>query len=338
MNFSKDISLKKLNTFGVDVRCKLFHTVSCVEEAKKIIISKEFNENKYLILGGGSNLLFIKNFDGLIIKNEIKGFEILHEDKYSKTIKVGAGENWHKLVLWSVKSGLSGLENMALIPGNVGAAPIQNIGAYGSEVKDVIQQVRLLEIDNGNELTLNNENCEFEYRNSIFKKNLKNKVIITHVSFKLNKQPNNNTEYGDIAKEIKNMGEEVSTESICNAVIKIRERKLPNPEDIGNCGSFFKNPIISNEKFHRLVKKYPGIVGYELSDTETKIAAGWLIEKCGWKGYRTGDVGVHEKQALVLVNYKNGTGEEIISLAGKIQKSVHEKFDIQILPEVNIIG
>lgn len=338
MKLQKNISLQHLNTFGIDVSCKLFCTVSSTKEIERLLSCEEFIENNVLILGGGSNLLFTKDFNGLIVKNEVRGFETLSESKDNKIIKVGAGENWHQFVLWSIENGLSGIENMALIPGNVGASPMQNIGAYGAEAKDVIDKVWAIEIENGKELILSNKDCQFQYRNSIFKNALKDKLIITHVSFKLSKTPKNNTEYGAIMQEIKDLDIDVSTKSICNAVINIRKRKLPNPDEIGNSGSFFKNPIISTSKFKDLQNKNPEIVGYKISETKTKVAAGWLIEKCGWKGYRKGDAGVHKNQALVLVNYGKATGEDIISLATKIQESVKEKFDIDIHPEVNIIG
>lgn len=337
MKVLKDISIQKLNTFGIDVKCKLFCKIENENDFLKLIISDEFKNNRTLILGGGSNLLFTKNFDGLIIKNEIRGKEIIEDSKNTKTIKVGAGENWHEFVLWSIKEGLSGIENMALIPGNVGASPMQNIGAYGAEAKNVIENVFAINKKNGESIVLNNSECNFKYRDSIFKHDLKDKVFITHVSFILNKTPNNNTTYGDIEKEIESLNLDISTESICKAVIKIRERKLPNPSEIGNSGSFFKNPIISSSKFLNLQRKFPNIIGYKISSKTTKVAAGWLIEKCGWKGYREGDAGVHTKQALVLVNYGNANGKQIQSLAQKVQLSVKKKFDIQLSPEVNMI-
>jgi UDP-N-acetylmuramate dehydrogenase len=338
MIFSENISLKQQNTFDIDVTCKLFCTIQSQQDISDLIHSDEFKNNKNLILGGGSNLLFTKDFNGLVIKNNITGKEIMSETNDLKTVKIGAGENWHQFVLWSIEKGLSGIENMALIPGNVGASPMQNIGAYGAEAKDVIENVWAINIENGEELIFSNSDCNFQYRNSIFKNELKEKVIITHVSFNLSKTPNNNTKYGAIKEEIQNLGLEISTESICKAVINIRERKLPNPAEIGNSGSFFKNPIISTTQFEEIQKQLTRIVGYKVSETETKVAAGWLIEQCGWKGYRKGDAGVHKNQALVLVNYGNAKGEEIISLSKEIQHSVKEKFEIEIHPEVNIIG
>ena len=338
MNFSKNISLKKLNTFGIKANCKLFTEVHSKSHIKKLVQSEEFKKNNYLILGGGSNILFTKDFDGIIIKNEIKGINIISENDYNKKIKVGAGENWHKFVLWSIENGLSGIENLALIPGNIGASPMQNIGAYGVEVKDVIDKVWGINLTDGKEHIFTNSECKFKYRDSIFKNELKDKIIITHVSFNLSKIAKHNTSYGAINEELSRLGIEKSTKNICNAVINIRKRKLPNPDEIGNSGSFFKNPIIKSSKFKKLQNFYPDIVGYRMSDAETKVAAGWLIDKCGWKGYRKNDAGVHNNQALVLVNYGEASGKEIILLSKRIQKSVKEKFNINIYTEVNIIG
>ena len=338
MEFQKNISLKEFNTFGMDVNCSLLYNITSENEIINILDSEEYQNNKHLILSGGSNLLFTTDFDGLILKNNIKGIEVVFEDNNHTYLKVGAGENWHDFVLWTIKQGLSGLENMSLIPGNVGTAPIQNIGAYGVEVKDVITKVRGINLEEKKLFTLSNVDCDFRYRDSIFKNKLKDKIIITEVIFKLSRKAQHNTKYGAILEELQNLGLEISTTNISKAVISIRERKLPNPKELGNSGSFFKNPIINNTQFSELQKKFPEIVGYKNSETETKIAAGWLIEQCGWKGYRKGDAGVHKNQALVLVNYGNAKGEEIISLAKEIQQSVKDKFGIKIHPEVNIIG
>ena len=338
MDFEKNISLRKLNTFGVNVKCKFYCKVQSEKEMVSVINSEEYKNNSHLILSGGSNVLFLKDYDGLIIQNEIKGKQITEEKSESTILRVGAGENWHQFVLWSIKNGLSGLENMALIPGNVGSSPMQNIGAYGVEVKDFIVSVEGLNLDTKEAFILKNSECNFEYRDSIFKQELKEKVMITHVNFELSKTPINNTKYGAIKEEIKSLGLPVSTESICKAVINIRTRKLPNPEVIGNIGSFFKNPVISTSEFLKIQKQFSEIVGYKVSDTKTKVAAGWLIDQCGWKGYRKGDAGVHKNQALVLVNHGNATGEEILSLSKEIQQSVKDKFKIDIHPEVNIIG
>ena len=338
MIFSNNISLKKRNTFGINVKCKLFYEINNKGNLKELIKSNQFKQNNYLILGGGSNILFTEDYDGLIIKNEIRGIDIIEEDDETKKIKVGAGENWHQFVLWTIKNELSGIENLALIPGNVGASPIQNIGAYGVEVKDFIDKVWTINLKNGKEKIFTNSECKFKYRDSIFKNELKDQYIILYVSFKLSKLPMLNTKYKDINNELLSLSLEKSTKNICNAVINIRKRKLPDPKKIGNSGSFFKNPVIEKEKFEYLKKIYPNIIGYKISSTEIKLAAGWLIDQCGWKGYRYKDAGVHKNQALVLVNYGEATGREIINLAEKIQNSVKKKFDVNIYPEVNIIG
>jgi len=338
MEFTNNISLKNLNTFGINVKCKVYCKVKSKKDVISVINSEEYKNNSHLILSGGSNILFLKDYEGLIIQNEIKGRKIVEEKSESTILRVGAGENWHQFVLWSIKNGLSGLENMALIPGNVGASPMQNIGAYDVEVKDFIVSVEGVNLDTKKSFILKNSDCNFEYRDSIFKHELKEKIIITHVNFELSKTPINNTKYGAIKEEIRSLGLPVSAESICKAVINIRTRKLPNPEVIGNIGSFFKNPVISTSDFLKTQKQFSEIVGYKVSENETKVAAGWLIDQCGWKGYRKGDAGVHKNQALVLVNHGNATGEEIISLSKEIQQSVKDKFKIDIHPEVNIIG
>ena len=281
--------------------------------------------------------MLTKNYDGLVFANEIKGIEIVSENENHTIIKVGAGEIWHDFVLWSIENNLSGIENLALIPGLVGASPMQNIGAYGMEVKDVIESVDYVEINSGNKKTMENSACNFGYRDSIFKHELKGEVVLTKVIFKLSKTPLNKTTYGAIADELKNLKKEASPKNIAEAVINIRSRKLPNPAELGNSGSFFKNPIIKTSMFEELKKEFPAIVGYNVSEIETKIAAGWLIDNAGLKGYRKGDAGVHKNQALVLVNYGKATGLEIINLAKEIQNMVKTKYGIQIEPEVNIL-
>jgi len=281
--------------------------------------------------------LLTQDFDGLILHNKIAGICILEDNEEFSIVEVGAGVNWHEFVQWSVSQELSGVENLALIPGTVGASPVQNIGAYGMEVKDTITKVHAFEIKKRTTKTFSNEECKFEYRNSVFKITLKDKIIITKVEFKLLKTPLNKTTYGAIEEELKILKLNPSPKNIANAVINIRNRKLPNPEELGNSGSFFKNPIISTSKFNSLKKDFPDIVGYKISDNETKLAAGWLIEKAGLKGYRDGDAGVHKNQALVLVNHGNASGQEINNLSRKIQKTILEKYGIQIEPEVNIL-
>ena len=337
MNFSENYSLKNHNTFGVDAKAKYFATFNSEEELADLLKSEITQKEPLFILGGGSNILLTKNFDGLVLANEIKGIEIVSENENYNTIKVGAGEVWHDFVLWSIDKNLSGIENLALIPGLVGASPMQNIGAYGVEVKDVIESVDFIEIDSGNKKTIENSACNFGYRDSIFKHELKGKVVITKVVIKLSRRPLNKTTYGAIDGELKNLNLEASPKNIAQAVINIRNSKLPDPKVLGNSGSFFKNPVIETTKFEELKKEFPEIVGYKVSETETKIAAGWLIDNAGLKGYRKADAGVHKNQALVLVNYGNATGLEIINLAKEIQEVVKEKYGIQIELEVKIL-
>ncbi len=337
MNFSQNYSLKHYNTFGIDVKAKYFATFNSEEELTNLLGSKIIQKEPLLILGGGSNILFTKDFDGLVLANEIKGIEIISENANYSTIKVGAGEVWHDFVLWSIEKDLSGIENLALIPGLVGASPMQNIGAYGVEVKDVVESVDFIEIDSGNKKTIENSVCNFGYRDSIFKHELKGKVVITRVILKLSRTPLNKTTYGTINEELKNLNLEASPRNIAQAIINIRSSKLPDPKVLGNSGSFFKNPVIETIKFEELKKEFPEMVGHKVSGKETKVSAGWLIDNAGLKGYRKENAGVHKNQALVLVNYGNATGLEIINLAKKIQEVVKEKYSLQIELEVNIL-
>jgi len=334
---SSNFCLKNYNTFNVSVKAKLFFEFNDEKSVIELIKNKKFQNEKKLVLGGGSNLLFSKDFDGLILKNNILGIKKISETKESIDIEVGAGENWHDFVIWSVENNLSGIENLALIPGLVGASPIQNIGAYGVEVKDSIIGVRFVEVSTGNIITYTNKQCKFEYRNSIFKKDLKNKTIITKIIFRLSKTDLNITKYGAIKSELELLKKEPSNKNICDAVINIRSRKLPDPKKLGNSGSFFKNPIISNEKYLLLKNKFPEVIAFKESEKEMKIAAGWLIEKAGWKGFKKNNVGVYKNQALVIVNYGGAKGKDIIEFSKKIQNSILEKFQIKISPEVNII-
>ena len=335
--FEENFSLKKLNTFGINAKAKFFTEFDSVLELKDIINSNIYKNNKTFILGGGSNVLLTQDYDGLVIQHRIIGTCILEDNDNNIIVEVGGGVNWHEFVMWSVRQELSGVENLALIPGTVGASPIQNIGAYGMEVKEIIYKVTALEIATQEIKTFSNEDCNFEYRNSIFKEELKNKFIITKVEFKLSKTPLNKTTYGAIKEELKTLNLEANPKNIADAVINIRNRKLPNPSKIGNCGSFFKNPIISTERFEELQREFPNIVGYKMGDTETKVAAGWLIDNAGLKGYRKGDAGVHRNQALVLVNYNNASGQDIINLSELVQEVILEKYAISIEAEVNFI-
>ncbi len=338
MIIQKDIQLKPFNTFGIEATAKYFIEVSSIEQLQEILQNPDYQSTERLILGGGSNMLLTKDFEGLVIKIAIKGFEVVNENEDNIWLKVGAGVVWHDLVLQCVNQNYAGMENLSLIPGTVGAAPMQNIGAYGIEIKEVFEELQALEIATGEIKNFDKAMCNFGYRESIFKHEAKGKYIILNVTFKLNKRPTFHIEYGAIKDTLAEMNiSEMSIKAISDAVIHIRQSKLPNPAEIGNAGSFFKNPEIPNSQFETLKAQFPTIPSYPVSDTTTKVPAGWLIEQAGWKGQRFGNVGVHAKQALVLVNYGGGKGEEIKDLSQKIQASVKEKFGIQLSVEVNFI-
>ncbi|UOB16992.1 UDP-N-acetylmuramate dehydrogenase [Abyssalbus ytuae] len=332
-----NISLKNYNTFGIDIKAKNFISVNTVNDLEEVLKLQQYPEK--FVLGGGSNVLLTKNVDALVIHINIKGIELISETNTHVLIKAKAGENWHEFVLWTLKQNYGGLENLSLIPGNVGTAPIQNIGAYGVELKDSFHECDVINIKTQDKHKFSLKECHFGYRDSIFKNKERGKYIITSVTFKLTKNNHHfNTSYGAIQERLNELGITNPTlKDISNAVISIRKSKLPDPKEIGNSGSFFKNPVISKNVFKDIVNQFPNAPHYILNDSEIKLPAGWLIEQCGYKGKRYGDAGVHEKQALVLVNYGNATGKEIIELAEKIQKSVKEKFNIHIEPEVNII-
>jgi len=332
-------NLKQFNTFGIEVYAKEFIEISKKDDA--INYFKTFDPNKnILIIGGGSNLLLTTDFNGLVIKNNLRGIEVISEDENEISLRVGAGENWHEFVMYCVEKNYAGIENLSLIPGNVGASPMQNIGAYGIEVKEVISSVEAIEINSGKLRHFNNEECQFAYRSSVFKTSLKDKYFISSVTFLLKKKATFKIEYGAIQQQLKANGVDegaLSIKAISDAVIQIRQSKLPDPKKIGNSGSFFKNPIVSSDKKNELITSYPDMPFYELDADNIKLAAGWLIEQAGWKGYREGDYGVHEKQALVLVNYGQAKGEEIFMLSEKILNSIQEKFGVSLEREVNII-
>jgi UDP-N-acetylmuramate dehydrogenase len=332
-------SLKPFNTFGIDVNAAYFVTVTSLQELQEILHSSICNNKKHLILGGGSNILFTKDFDGLIIKAALRGIDIVNENEETITIKVASGEVWHELVMHCVKNNWGGLENLSLIPGLTGAAPIQNIGAYGVEIKNVIDEVHGIDLSTGELRSFKNEECCFGYRESVFKHELKEKYFISSVTLTLTKKSHQfNITYGAIHDTLKSMNIITPTvQSISDAVIAIRQSKLPDPRVIGNAGSFFKNPTITPQHYQSLQKSFPQIPFYPSVNQEVKVPAGWLIEQCGWKGKKINNIGVHTHQALVLVNYGNGNGEEIFSLAMKIAASVKEKFNITLTPEVNII-
>ena len=342
IRIEKDESLLPFNTFGIDVKAAHFTRIEDVEQLQTLLQSPVFKEETHLFLGGGSNILFTKDFDGLVIKTEIKGIERIEEDQSHALLKVGAGEVWHDVVMHCVKNNLGGIENLSLIPGTTGASPIQNIGAYGVEVKDVIKFVDVIELSSGQKKVFTNEECRFGYRESVFKHEQKEKYFISSVTLSVTKENHQLiTNYGAIQEKLKAMNvhdaRDITIQSISDAVIKIRSSKLPDPKVIGNAGSFFKNPSITQEQYASLQQRYPKIPGYSSINQHVKVPAGWLIEQAGWKGKRFDHVGVHEQQALVLVNYGSARGEEILQLANKIQHDVEEKFNITLTPEVNVI-
>jgi UDP-N-acetylmuramate dehydrogenase len=336
MEENKDLST--LNTFGLYAKAAKFLSIESAEEAQAFFANPPKEE--ILILGGGSNILLKNDFKGIVVYNEIKGIHLESEDVESVLIRANAGENWHEFVMYCIDKGYAGVENLSLIPGKVGASPMQNIGAYGVEVKEVIESVEAVSTLDGSFRIFSNAECDFDYRSSVFKTSLKGQYFITSVLFRLHKRPTFKTSYGAIQDQLAKMGieeNELTIKAVSDAVIAIRQSKLPDPKEIGNSGSFFKNPIIDLSKYEDLKKQYPEMPAYPAKEGSIKVAAGWLIEQAGWKGFREGDYGVHQKQALVLVNYGNATGEEIYGLSERIIESVKEKFGISLEREVNII-
>ncbi|WP_417939731.1 UDP-N-acetylmuramate dehydrogenase [Flavobacterium sp. RS13.1] len=337
MQIQSNFSLKNYNTFGIEASAKQFVAVHSIEELKTILSANK-NEKKF-ILGGGSNMLLTKDIDALVIHIDLKGKKVIKEDDDFVWVESQAGEVWHDFVLYTIDNNFGGLENMSLIPGNVGTTPVQNIGAYGTEIKDTFVSCEAINIDTQEMKTFTNAECNFGYRESIFKNEVKDQYIITSVVFRLTKRNHKiNTSYGDILAELaKNNISEPTLKDVSNAVIAIRKSKLPDPKELGNSGSFFKNPILLKSDFEQIHKKFPEMKFYEVSETEVKVPAGWLIEQAGFKGKRFGDAGVHKNQALVLVNYGNATGQEILAVSKQVQKTVFETFGIHIEAEVNVI-
>lgn len=335
MEIKTNFSLKNHNTFGIDVPAARFVTTETLEELRTACST--FGD--FLVLGGGSNILLTRPVEIPVIHVALKGIEIIHENEDIVKVAVAAGENWHNFVLWAIENDYGGIENLSLIPGNVGTAPMQNIGAYGVEIKDTMDYLVALEVATGDIKTFSNRDCRFGYRNSVFKNIHKGKFIITKVVFKLSKKNHRtNISYGAIKQQLESQGiTEPTIKDISNAVIAIRQSKLPDPAELGNSGSFFKNPVVSDDFFNKMEKQFPDLPHYRLSETEVKIPAGWLVEQCGFKGKRFGDAGVHKKQALVLVNYGNASGKEILQLSQKIQATVLQKFGIPLEAEVNIV-
>ena len=335
MKIQQNISLKEYNTFGIAANAKRFISVSSVYELQQLLKT----EKEVFLLSGGSNMLLTKDIDMLVVHLNITGVSIDTEDDKHVYLTVNAGEDWHEFVLWCIANDYGGIENLSLIPGNVGTCPIQNIGAYGVEVKDTITKVEGLEVATGKLVSFSNEDCKFGYRNSIFKNTHKGKIVLTSVGFKLTKKDHQlNTSYGAIETELASRKVIKPTlKNISDAVISIRKSKLPDPKEIGNSGSFFKNPVISKKQFLEIQKIHANMPNYIVSENEIKIPAGWLVEQSGFKGKRFGDAGVHEKQALVLINFGNASGQDILELAKKIQTTVFSKFQISLEIEVNIV-
>ncbi len=336
MVIKKNISLQRYNTFGLPAKATNLIQIHSEQQLKA---SLKLPYQPVFILGGGSNMLLTKDIEGLVLKNEIRGIKVLKKNKNTVVLKIGGGENWHAFVLWCIQQGYGGVENLSLIPGTVGASPIQNIGAYGVELKDIFLKLDAIEITTGKKRTFTKANCQFGYRDSVFKRTLKGQYFITAIYLQLTHRTHQlNMDYGAIKKILSDRkSKEPTIKAISDAVIHIRSTKLPDPADLGNSGSFFKNPEISKSQFEQLQKRFPNIVFYDLPNNRVKVPAGWLIEQCGWKGKRVGNTGAHAKQALVLVNYGAATGSEIEHLAYDIIDSVQERFGIQLTPEVNII-
>ena len=337
MQVLQDVSLQPYNTFGLEAWARHWITITATEQLQALLRDPAYRSVPKLVLGGGSNVLFTQDFEGLLIKIAIPGISVVEEDEEEVHVRSGAGVGWHDLVMHCIAQGYGGLENMSLIPGTVGAAPMQNIGAYGVEIKDVFSSLEAVEIATGDLCTFDSADCQFGYRSSVFKHERKGQYIITSVTLRLRKQPVLNTSYGAIAETLAQKHIHAPTmRDVSEAVIEIRRSKLPDPQQIGNAGSFFKNPVISRAQYEALLTDYPTMPGYPTEEA-VKVPAGWLIEQCGWKGKRLGNIGVHDKQALVLVHFGGGEGKALMTLAQDIKASVQKKFGIAIEPEVNTI-
>ncbi|WNJ20709.1 UDP-N-acetylmuramate dehydrogenase [Pontibacter sp. G13] len=332
-----DFSLKPYNTFGLAVNAKWFLSIESEEDMRNFLIDNGPHGREILILGGGSNVLFTQDFEGIVLHNRIQGREVIRETDDHVWVKLGAGENWHQSVRYTIDQGWGGIENLSLIPGSVGAAPIQNIGAYGVEVKDVFDHLEAIHLDTGVIHSFDRAACEFGYRDSIFKRDAKGSFMITRVVLKLAKQPVLNTSYGAISQELAKRSDAPTIRSVSEVVCEIRSSKLPDPAQIGNAGSFFKNPVVSQELFQAIQQKHPQAPHYPQSDGQIKVPAGWLIQTAGFKGMNRGTYGVHDRQALVLVNYGGASGQEIFNLSTEIRQAVHDQFGIWLEREVNII-
>lgn len=338
MQIRENISLRPYNTFGITAYARYFALFQSQEELEAIVASPQYRQHSRFILGGGSNILLTKNVDGLVMKNEMGGIEVVNDDADHIFVKAGGGVNWHQLVMFCVENGYAGAENLSLIPGNVGASPMQNIGAYGVEIKDIFHQLEAFHLEEKTMETFSLQDCAFGYRESVFKRKYKGQFVITSVTYRLNKKPVFHTSYGAIQQELEKMGvKELSIKAISDAVIRIRSSKLPDPKQVGNAGSFFKNPAVEKGHFASIQQTIPDVPAFPLDEDHVKVPAGWLIEQCGWKGFRRGDAGCYPKQALVLVNYGNASGEEIYALSEEVLQSVKTRFGIALEREVNVI-
>ncbi len=338
MKIQKNVSLQPYNSFGLEATARYFVSLDSVATIQELLETKSYAAVPRIILGGGSNILLTKNIDGIVLKNDLKGIDVVEELADHWLVKAGAGENWHAFVLHALNKGWAGVENLSLIPGSVGAGPMQNIGAYGVELKDVFHSLEGVNLQTGEVEVFDKAACRFGYRESVFKRGLKDRYIITAVTLKLNKKPDLNTSYGAIEAELERLKiDKTSIKAISQAVINIRQRKLPDPAKIGNSGSFFKNPVVARSQFEELRSRFPDMVAYPVSETEVKLAAGWLIDRAGWKGRTFDHCGVHKKQALVLVNYGGAKGQHIYDLSEKILISVQEKFGVLLEREVNVL-
>ena len=338
MTIHENVSLQQLNTFGIDAAARYFADIGSEDDLQAVLSDPAFAGLQKMPLGGGSNILFRGNIDGLVLHNRMEGMEILEDDGREALLRAAGGTTWHQVVLFAIENGLGGIENLSLIPGSAGAAPIQNIGAYGAELKDVFAGLEAVALDGEERRTFTKEECAFGYRMSVFKSQYKNKYFITSVTLRLSRNTVPNTSYGAIEQELEKTGVTTPTiRNVSDAVIRIRSSKLPDPREIGNAGSFFKNPEVPLAQYESLKAAFPGMVAYP-SANGMKLAAGWLIEQCGWKGKVAGRVGMHARQALVLVNYGGATGEELYRHALKVQQSVRDRFGVALEMEVNIVG
>jgi len=338
MEIAQNYSLKNLNTFGIDAKAKAFVIASDEDELFEILSANELKSYPKFILGGGSNILLTKDFNGLVIKISVPGLEIIEEDEKNVIIEAGAGVNWNDIVEFSVERNLGGIENLALIPGTAGAAPIQNIGAYGEELSETFYYLRGFYIDTAKPAVFYKNDCDFGYRNSIFKNELKNKFVVSKIRLRLNKNPEIKIDYGNVKEELEKTGKsDYTVKDVSQVIAAIRRQKLPDPAEIGNAGSFFKNPEIGSAEYNLLKERHPDIKGYLLGNGNVKVPAAWMIDKAGWKGFRKGNTGTHNRQALVIVNHGGATGEEILHFAKEVKRSVYEKFEIMLEEEVNVV-